>query len=328
MKRIVIISCYPSGQREVEILNRCIEGFRHTGWDIMIVSHLPIDQITAKKVEYTIYDSNNVFLPPVYTPNWWFQTDEYNINIFNGGHTLPICRNMRCGINLAKAMGYEDFIFTECDVLLSKSDAAKLVGLMDNMNSLEKKMLFFRPEEYRDCEGSYVYETVLFGGKIDFFLEVFQPPLDVNEWLRIPMGYTLELSFYEQFSRHEDQYLLVHDHSSNTFTDSDVNVLRYGLFNCELLYNDVVPEEPVLFIMNTLVLEEWKHVDIYKNNELTQTQILGKDHYWFNSYKLDGEEIRVEVYDIDKKYLFLSKKFTLTKENLPLFKERGIIKSK
>ena len=80
--------------------------------------------------------------------------------------------------------------------------------------------------------------------------------------------------------------------------------------------------------MNTLILEEWKHVDIYKNNELIQTQILGKEHFWFNSYKLDGEEIRVEVYDIDKKYLFLSKKFTLTNQNLSLFKEKGIIKFK
>ena len=328
MKRIVIISCYPSGQREIEILNRCIEGFRHTGWHIMIVSHLPIDESTTKKVDYTIYDSNNVFLPPVYTPNWWFQTNDYTINIFNGGHSLPICRNMRCGINLAKAMGYEDFIFTECDVLLSEPDAIKLVGMMDNMNSLDKKMLFFRPEEYRDCEGSYVYETLMFGGNTKFFLDVLTPPLDVHEWLSIPMGYTLELSFYEQFSKHEDEFLLFHDHSSNIFTDSDVNVLRYGLFNCEMLYNDVVPEEPVLFIMNTLILEEWKHVDIYKNNELIQTQILGKEHFWFNSYKLDGEEIRVEVYDIDKKYLFLSKKFTLTNQNLPLFKERGIIKFK
>lgn len=326
MKRIVIIDCYPSGQREVDILNRCIDGFRHTGWHIMIVAHLPIDEKTAKKVEYTIYDSNNTFLPSVYTPHWWFQKDQYNISIFNAGHTLPICRNMRSGISLAKAMGYDEFVFTECDVLLSESDANKLVRLMDDMNSLGKKMLFFRPEEYRDCEGSYVYETLLFGGKIDFFLETFKPPLDVYEWLSIPMGYTLELSFYEQFSRYEDQYLLVHDHSSNIFTDSEVNVLRYGLFNCEMLYNDIVPDEPVLFIMNTLILEEWKHVDIYKNNELIHTHKLGKDHYWFTSYKLDGEELRVEVYDIDKKYLFLSKKFILTNQNLPLFKEKGIIK--
>jgi hypothetical protein len=328
MKRIVIISSYPSGQREIDILNKCIDGYKQMGWDIMVVSHLPLDRDTSSKVQYTIYDSNNTFLPAHYTPFWWFDGIDFKIEIYNAGHTLPICRNMRASIGLAQAMGYEDFIFTECDIILSEDDSIRLVALMDNMHNMDKKMLFFRPEEYRDCDGSYVYETLMFGGNAKFFLDTFQPPLDVHEWLRIPMGYTLELSFYERFSKYEDQFLLVHDHSSNTFTDSDVNVLRYGLFNCELLYNDVVPEEPVLFIMNSLILEEWKHIDVYKNNELTQTQILGKGHYWFNSYKLDGEEIRVEVYDIDKKYLFLSKKFILTKENLPLFKEKGIIKLK
>ena len=50
MKRIVIISCYLSGQKEIDILNRCIEGYKQTNWDIMIVGHLPIDKEIANKV--------------------------------------------------------------------------------------------------------------------------------------------------------------------------------------------------------------------------------------------------------------------------------------
>ena len=65
MKRIVIISCYPSGQREIEILNRCIEGFRHTGWHIMIVSHLPIDESTTNingpNINGTWFEKNHVY---------------------------------------------------------------------------------------------------------------------------------------------------------------------------------------------------------------------------------------------------------------------------
>jgi len=327
MKRLVIISCYPSGQREVGILNRCIDGFKHMEYDVMIVSHLPIDQETAKRVEYTIYDSNNTFLPAVYTPNWWFQNDSYTVNIFTKGHSLPICRNMRSGISLAKAMGYDEFIFTEFDVLLSTHDADRLIGFMDCMHDLDKKMLFFRPEEYRDCNNSYVYETLLFGGNVNFFLDVFQPPLNVEEWLTIPMGYTLELSFYERFSAFEDQFLLVHNHSSVIFSDSEVNVFRYGLFNCEMLYNQIIPEEPVLFIMNGLILEEQRHIDVYKNNELINTEILGKNQYWLGSYNLDDSEIRVEVYNIDKTYLFFSNNFILNHQNLSSFREKGVIKS-
>jgi hypothetical protein len=326
MKRIVIISSYPSGQRELDILNLCIDGYKQLGWDIMLVSHLPLDKETASKVQYTIYDSNNKFLISHYTPFWWFDTGNFRVEVYNAGHTLPICRNMRAGINLAKAMGYEEFIFTESDIILSAKDSHKLVESMDTMNALSKKMLFFRPEEYRDCEGSYVYETLMFGGNVSFFLDVFQPPLDLEEWLAIPMGYTLELSFYERFSKYEEQFLLIHDHSSNVLKDSNVNLLRYGLFNCEMVYNDTNPDEPVLFIMNSLVLEESKHVNIYKNKELVAQLTMGKNHYWSNSYKFDGSEITVEVYNDDKNYVFLSKTFTLNKENNLNFKDKGKIK--
>jgi hypothetical protein len=326
MKRIVIISSYPSGQRELDILNLCIDGYKQLVWDIMIVSHLPLDKEIANKVNYVIYDSNNTFLPAHYTPFWWFNANNFRVEIYNAGHTLPICRNMRAGISLAKAMGYEEFIFTEFDIILSDADSIKLSVLINNMNELGKKMLFFRPEEYRDCEGSYVYETLMFGGNTSFFLDTFMPPLDVEEWLAIPMGYTLELSFYERFSKHEDQFLLVNDHSSKILKNSSINLFRYGLFNCEMLYNDTKENEPVLFIMNSLILEEWRHINIYVNKELYHQVALGKGHYWSNSFPLDGSEITVEIYNNDQNYLFLSKTFVLNKENNEIFKNKGTIK--
>ena len=327
MKRIIIISSYPSGQREIDILNRCIDGYKQMGWDIMVVSHLPIDRDTSSKVQYTIYDDNNTFLPADYTPFWWFDGKSFNIEIYNAGHSLPICRNMRAGIGLAKAMGYEEFIFTECDIILSKDDSIKLTALMDDMHDNNRKMLFFRPEEYRDCGGSYVYETLMFGGNTTFFLDVFHPPLDVNEWLAIPMGYTLELSFYERFSKHEDEFWLIHDHSSNILTTSEVNVMRYGLFNCEMVYNDVHSDEPLLFIMNTLIIEQNKYIKIYKDDVLISERILGKGQFWFDSYTFDNSEITVKVFDEDG-YLFLSKIFKLNSENNHIFKLKGIIKLK
>jgi hypothetical protein len=112
MKKIVIISCYPKGQKEKDILSRCIEGFRNMDCHIMIVSHLPLDIEIANKVEFVIYDSNNTFLSTQYNQPYWMESGDYLVNIYNGGHALPICRNMRSSINLAKAMGYEEFIFT------------------------------------------------------------------------------------------------------------------------------------------------------------------------------------------------------------------------
>jgi len=328
MKRLFIIDTYPSDEKDKNILKRCIESIKPLGYDILIVSHLPIDTDIASSVNYVIYDFNNTFLIAHYTPFWWMNQPSFRVQINNAGHTLPICRNMNTSINMAKCLGYDEFIFMESDIVFGETDLNILKNILDGaFISNGKKMLFFRPEEYRDCEGSYVYETLLFAGKPDFFLETFTPPLDLEQWLAIPMGYTLELSFYERFSHRESEFHLVKDHSSNIFKQSKINLSRYGLFNCDVVFNESSPEEPVLFIMNSLIETEPKRIEVYINDNLAYTFILHKSQYWFNSYKFDGSEIMVYVFDEgETPHLFMKRKFVLNQQNSETFKEKGTIK--
>ena len=329
MRRAIIIDTYPSGARESEILSQCIDSVKPLGYDIVITSHLPIDVEICKKAELVVYDSNNTFLPPDRTPFFWFKCNLFDIHIFNAGHTLPICRNMRNGLQMAKSLGYEEFIFTESDVIFSLEDLNKLKDLIDKMSEEGKTMLFFRPEEYRDCENSYVYETLIFGGNINYFLNTFNPPKDIADWDELNMGYTLELSFYEQFSFDESKFLLVNDHSSRIFTTSKVNISRYGLFNCDVLFSEKYPDEPVLYIMHSLVNPEPKYIEIFINGSIIYSSYLYQSTYWFDSYKFNDDEITVNVYDADdKKYLFMSKSFVLSKSNIDTFKQKGIINFK
>ena len=53
MERIVIFDTYPSGQKELEILEKSIASFKRYGWDTMIVSHLPIPEELAKGKRYS-----------------------------------------------------------------------------------------------------------------------------------------------------------------------------------------------------------------------------------------------------------------------------------
>lgn len=289
----------------------------------MIVSHLPLDEETAKLATYVIYDSNNYFLPPEYTPFYWFNVEMFSVKIFNAGHALAISRNLNTSLHLAKALKYDQFVFTESDVVLHPEDLQKLVGYMDDMTEQDKKMVFFKPEGYRD-NGSYVYETLLFGGDVNYFLDTFVPPLDLDEWMKIPMGYTFELSFYERFSHDEDKFFILNDHSSNIFDKSGVNLLRYGLFNCEMLHNETSPEEPVLFITNSLIIDERRFIEVVVNNEVQSTTFVSKGMYWLNSYKLDDTEITVIVYDELGQYAYFTKKFLLSRDNQ--FKNKGTIK--
>lgn len=325
MKRLVIFDTYPSGQKELEILERSVESFKAFGWDTLIVSHLPIPEKLAKKVTYVIYDSHNLMLPPEITPHYWLDTDNFIVRIYNAGHALAISRNINTSLHLAKALKYDQFIFTESDVVLHLEDLQKLNGYLEDMTAQDKKMVFFKPEEYRDC-GSYVYETLLFAGDVNYFLDTFVPPLNVHEWMSSPMGNTFELSFFEKFSHDEDKFIIINDHSSFIFDKSDVNLLRYGLFNCELVHNEDHPDQPVLFIMNSLIIDERRFIEVVVNNEVQSTTFLSKGMYWFNNYKLDDTEITVIVYDELGQYAYFAKKFLLSKDNQ--FKTKGNFKSK
>lgn len=323
MKKLIIFDTYPSGQKEIEILNRAIESFKHPDWDLMIVSHLPIDVETSNKVQYTIYDSHNLFLPSHLSPFWWMDHSGFSVKIFNNGHALAITRNMNTSLHLAKALGYEQFVFTESDVVLHPDDLQKLHGYIDRMVAEDKQMVFFKPEEYRDC-GSYVYETLLFGGNVTYFLDAFIPPMNVDEWYAKSMGYTLELSIYEKFSSKENEFIILNDHSSRIFDKSDVNLLRYGLFNCEMLHNETYLNEPALFITNSLIINECRAIDVYSNDNLIHSSNICKGGYWFNTFKIDGSEMKVNVFNPDRTYLYFTKTYKLTEDNN--FKIKGVIK--
>jgi len=325
MKRLVIFDTYPSGQKELDILEKSVASFKTYGWDTMIVSHLPVPEELAKKVTYVIYDSHNLMLPPDITPYYWLDTGNFIVRVYNAGHALAISRNMNTSLHLAKALKYDQFIFTESDVVMHPEDLEKLNGYLEDMTVQNKKMVFFKPEEYRDC-GSYVYETLLFAGDVNYFLDTFIPPLNVHEWLSSPMGHTFELSFFEKFSHDEDKFIIINDHSSAIFDKSDVNLLRYGLFNCEMVHNEYHPDQPVLFIMNSLIINEPRQIDILVDGVHQSHTQLSKGMYWLNSYLIDGRNITVNVYNEDKTYLYFSKSFDLVENND--FKTKGNFKSK
>lgn len=326
MKPLIIISTYPSDQKAKNILNRCIHAYRSMGYDVLLVSHMVVDEYIINSVDYYIYDSDNTFLSHNWCPTFFNEFGNVSIKIFTAGHALAICRNINASLHFAKSRKYTHFIFTEADVVLNSKDLELLKSYIKTVYSTGRKMLFFRPEEYRDINGSYVYESLLFGGQVNYFLDTFVPPLTTEDWLDLKMGHTLEVSLYEKFSHDEKLFLIINDHSSNIFKNSDVNLLRYGMMNCEMLHNLPKPERPVLYLMNYVYeqTEQNKYVYVYKDGIEIQKLILVNYGYWFDDFAVDGSEILVEVYsDENKEDLVLSKRFVMNKETVETFKTKG-----
>lgn len=327
MKTLFIVGTYPSNNKQSRILFECVDSIKKCGFDVLVVSHINIPNDVIQIADYFIYDKDNSFLPSNLTPHFWLKTDLFHISIKNSGHTLPICRNMKNGLALAKARGYDGFVFTESDVVISELDMETLKDYLESIEKDEKEMFFFRPEEYRGTNNSYVYETLLFGGKTQFMIDNFNLPTNLQEWIDCQMGFTLEQTFYEKLHQHEDKFLIINDHSSNVFLDSKVNVFRYGLFNCKMIFNELCPNEPVLFITNSFIDDKPKFVDIIVDGEKVQ-HTLFKGQYWFGSYKI-GETyiVDVRVYeDEEREDLYFNEVYHITTENLVNFLNNGTIK--
>jgi hypothetical protein len=295
MKVAIIIDTYPSGHRELQVLKRCIGSYADADVDIIVATHYPIKLTAIPEADYVIYDKNNEFLPAQYTPFYWFENSQFRVEINNAGHTLPICRNMNNALRLCQSLKHEWFIFTEADVILNETDRARLFEMVSELKTSGKNMLFFKPEHFRECN-SHVYETLLFAGNVNYFLNTFQPPMNLAEWMATPMGYTLELSFFERFSKDEETFQIINEHSSTFFKDSEVNILRYGLINNVLLQSNNPDKPIVLFISNALT--NGNHITAYVNG--TKVILHPKEHY-LNSF--DVNFISVALFDHNEEHL-------------------------
>ena len=327
MKPVVIIDTFPSSREAYLILNDSIDSFKSMGYDVMLVSHMYIEQATAKKCKYVIYDDNNKFLSRKHCPLFYNIFSNIYFEVAYGGHALPICRNIKSSVALAKAFGYKHFIFTESDVIIKGKDCELFESYVYQMVNQDKSMMFFKPKDFKSPSGEDVYETLLFAGNIDYFQKTFKVPTNEEEWLKVPMQLTLEQSFFGVFNRDEKKFLIVPDHSSKIFTESDINLMRIGLFNCEMVYNEVTPSKPVLVIMNYLLEANDKFIDIYVNGKLSSSQKLIRSQFWFYDFEIDNSVIQINVYnDESKRSLYLSKKFVMNEELLNKVNDIGTFK--
>jgi hypothetical protein len=327
MKPLVIIDTFPSSKEAYEILNNSIDSFVSMGYDVMLVSHIHIEQTTTKKCKYVIYDQNNKFLSRKHCPLFYNIFSNIYFEIAYAGHALPICRNIKSSVALAKAFGYEYFIFTESDVIIKGKDCELFESYVYQMVNQKKSMMFFKPKDFKSPSGEDVYESLLFAGNVDYFQKTFKAPINEEEWLKVPMQVTLEQSFFNVFHRDERKFLIVPDHSSKIFTQSDINLMRIGLFNCEMIHNEVNPNKPVLVIMNYLLEDNTKFIDVYVNGNLSSTQTLIRSQFWFYDFEMDNSILHINVYnDESKTSLYLSKQFILNDELLNTVNDIGTFK--
>ena len=300
MENLLIIGSYAKTKVQETQLKECINSLKPLGWDIMLVSHLPIDVEFQKEVTYFFYDKYNLLLPLWETSPQFVQTEYFEAKIYIQGHALAITKNMNTTFNLAKNLNYNFCYYMDCDFVFSLPDLEKIKLLHAEMINNGKKMILFNPLDHiipsckYETNGPYFINTSFFGAEPNFFIDVINPPKDYSDWKKNNMCYNLEVSFYERIKEYFDDVIRIDSFCENYFTNSEINGSRYGLFACEVINNLTDPDSPILFINN--LEKNNKHVKLYINESLTN-EINLSESWFFLPLKYDDSSIRVEVYD-------------------------------
>lgn len=322
-KKIIIIHSYPNNQQQLDVLSKCLDILKKTDYDTMLVSHYPVSSDVYKKANYYLFDEDNILLPEGISPAYYYNMDGFELTINFPGHTLAITRSMKKSISLAKTLGYNFFWFMESDCLFSDDDLIKFDTLRDQMFREDKDMVFFKPKDFKEhMFNSQVYETLIFGGKPLYFLAKWKPPTTINEWIDNKMNHMLEYDFYVKYKDDENNFLIINEHSSDYFTNSEINIFRYESFICETLYYN--NNQVVIFRYNS---------SYNKNTYKTVTKLDGvqvdeshfcKGCYTYSFHDINGSKFDLDIYEND--VYSHTKTFILNEENLPLFRKKGVFK--
>lgn len=255
MRKIIIISSYATTLEKEKTLNDCIDKVLNKGYDVMLTSHYPVPDYIQKKVNYCIYDSDNILLPYNISPSFWIDNDLFELEVNINSHNLTICKNMLNGIGLSRIMKYDFFFFMESDNIFSDSDFIRLDDLSNQMVVNNKHLIFFKNQWISEHNESHInYETLIFGGEVSYFLENMPLPSTIIEYIQMyspnrdaSHNIVLEKIFFNKLSHLEDNIFIINGSSKNFFSGSIIN--KYFITNiCDVVTNN--KNDYILFISN------------------------------------------------------------------------------
>ena len=308
MNKIIIIGTYPSNEQSEQMLSECVDNLSNIGYDLMIVSHYPIPTYIQEKVNYCIYDKENILLPYELTPNFWLYDNGFDIVINSNGHLITICKNISNGVNFANFLGYEFFYYMESDNIFNSEDIIKLQELETKMFLEDKKMIFFKQK----VDHAIVYESLIFGGSPGYFSTTLKLPTTMRE----PIDYkvSLEQLFYNNLNYFESDFLILNDSSESFFNESEINKISHSIFAEVVCTKD---NEPFLWLSNSPNNKKTIKVTINTIDE----NILYPGVWKFISLQIN-DKINLEI---DEDGYLSKKEFDISTDMLDHYSKKGTI---
>lgn len=338
MKEIVIVSCYPNTEYKERLLNECVSKLKSLNKDVLIATHYPVPDYIVKKVNYYIYDSNNIDFKHRTLDNskhcFVEETDTFRLEFLEKCHSPSLSRIFNIALNFVKYLEYDYFTIIESDSEYVVEDLAKLTDIKNDMVKYNKNFFFFKLRPYQfpywESLGVFeIYETYCFGGLVSKFLEKFNFPKTYNEWVELyDKDYRNQhLEFYVSnfFSKIKEECLIL-DSLRHVFDKSNINLATVG-DPTGVYYNINDENVPILFLMNnqkntrTYVIRssQWGIP-----NEIT----LNSQCWWFTGINIKDCNHDISITIVEDENIISNMFFVISKETGSVQKQTNRIRFK
>jgi hypothetical protein len=288
MKNVLIINSYANDSHRRSILIKCITQLKKLNIDIILSSNYTDDKNIQDLVTYYLYDSDNFLLPKQKSPIKWYADTNETIHIFQPGNSYIVYKHMYSSINFAKLLGYEKFLYLEFDVDFSDEDLNKINFIFDECLST-KQMWMCNFLSY----GKQAYESRLFAGNINFFLNNFIKINSKEKWFTtLPFSSnsdTLEFILPLILSRTHNRVYFTDMSICEFFKTSKFDICQVSS-NIYISYNTESIDEPILFIITKR--GEYK---IFINNNLEYLNIYNDNRILKYKFKIYNHDSNIRV---------------------------------
>jgi len=300
MKTLILVDSYADSNRKKKELKNCIESLKATNFDILLTSHLPVDNDIQNSVDYFIYDKNNLLLP--FFTKLWVANDTFYAEYYTQYHAPAICLNMYNGFNFAKLHTYEFVVYISSDCIFSQEDSKKLTELVNFCVGSNKKGFFFNPQDWlvELCSstemGKYLWETLIFGFSVEDFLIYFDPPKSLDEYQKLNCPEkTLEINFFSKLQCIGEQIHIIPEWSKNFFNQSKIDLSAENLIFCDLVYNKTNPESLIFLVLAGSRATNFS-VKLCLNDTTILESSFNPDIWYFREFQTSGEELKIELF--------------------------------
>jgi len=251
MKNVFVISCYVNTEEKKKVLIDYINQIKKMpGFDILLVSHIPMSEDVVKLVNYFIYDSDNFLLPMENTPVTWFAVGNLKINIFSCRHGYAFIKNVHNALKFIKSFDYDTFIFSDYDNILNDNDISKIENIPQLLVDNNKKMFVFKDYNPSTTRG-YSYESKFFAANVSYFADNVRLPNSYEQWCNIEpfcsSGNVVEDILVLLWNKFEDQLYIVEDKVNQYFSQSNFDVFHHYDYKYSLVYNLNDRSKPLFF---------------------------------------------------------------------------------